>query len=106
MFRRPLNNPELGHYLEHHAFQGLRHLAVGEPHHPEALRNEMLVPFCIAPATFRSLMLRTIDLDHQSLREADEIDDELIDRRLPPEVEPLTAKFTQLGPEFLLVDGQ
>jgi hypothetical protein len=50
-------------------------------------------------------MLTSIELHDDSWMVAGEVDDKVLDRRLPPEVKPKLAQFTETEPELDLLSG-
>jgi hypothetical protein len=60
-----------------------QHVVVREPKYAIALSTQYVFPFEIIPSL--KLMDRTVDLDHQTMFDAQEIDDIHSKRNLPPE---------------------
>jgi hypothetical protein len=75
-----------------------QNLVVPEPQNPKAASRKLRVPNVIATVLG---MLAAVHLHDEAGLEADEIDDEGADRRLPSELQPVEAAAAQLVPQLL-----
>jgi hypothetical protein len=54
----------------------------------------------IAMSTGRPVVLAAIDLDYEPGRQTREVDDQMVDRNLPPKMEAVGLQHTETSPEF------
>ena len=77
-----------------------QHVIVPETQNRPAIRLKTPSTLPVVVSTLRSRMLRTIDLDDQSMRGTGEIHDVTGDRNLPAKTKPYQPMRTQFIPEL------
>ena len=88
-----------------HSIQVGEDVRVPEAQHAEALRAQIGVPRRVTLDPLFRPVLPTINLDHKPCREADEINDKVIDGGLLPEVIAPFLEFPERTPEMSLSIG-
>jgi hypothetical protein len=79
------------------------HIVIGEAHGPETESSDHS---CIACCVSLSVMRIAVDLDNNTARGAEKVDDPPADDSLPPEFEPLEAAAAQCHPEAFFGFGR
>jgi hypothetical protein len=94
-----------GSHSRHDAFRIPQDLVVPEPQHREAVTMQMGIAGFIGMLAGLPVVLAAIDLDYEPDRQTREVDDQMVDRNLPPEMEAVGLQHTETSPEFSLGVG-
>jgi hypothetical protein len=82
----------------HETFDIFSHLGIPDAQNPKALIAQILLPPPISRHLLIGAMRTAVDLDNQTLRQAGEVNDELIDRHLLSKLETSLLQLSQLPP--------
>ncbi len=89
----------------HHALYVVVDIAVPDAKDTEPLSDEVGLPAGIMLALLGAAVGRTVDLEDEAVRQADEIDDVAVDGRLLSELESSRLQSAQMPPELRLGAG-
>lgn len=98
------HRPKGSQDFQNHAIEIFANIAVSKAEHAIAAPFQSVVPCRIGFCILRQLMLRAIYLDNQPLCQTGKVNDESVDRVLPPKVIALSSEFPQLLPQSFFGD--